>query len=142
MSHEGPHYKKFVSPYDRIHCGYGNNQDLVQDAEGKTVGISMWPLLSEYYHDVISLCCIDAEFAQIGTEVTVVWGDAADEKKAVKATVALPVPRPAEQPQVPRREDPALRGVGKRDDYCFGAGLSGLAPLLFEAMHAIESSTC
>ena len=88
MSHEGPHYKKFVFPYDRIHCGYGNNQDLVQDANGNTVGVSMWPLFSEYYHDIISLCCVDAEFAELGTEVTVLWGDEADEKKAIRATVA------------------------------------------------------
>lgn len=84
MSHEGPHYKKFVFPYDRIHCGYGNNQDLVQDAEGKTVGISM---------------------------VTVVWGDAADEKKAVKATVArFPYLDLPSNPKYPVEEIPRYQG--------------------------------
>ena len=62
--------------------------DRVVDAEGNVIGASMWPLLSEWYHDYISVCSLDAEYAQIGTEVTVLWGDAADEKKAVKATVA------------------------------------------------------
>ena len=88
MSHDGPHYKKMIFPYDRIHCGYGNVQDRVVDAEGNVIGASMWPLLSEWYHDYISVCSLDKEYAQIGTEVTVLWGDAADEKKAVKATVA------------------------------------------------------
>lgn len=43
-----------------------------------------WPSTAMRCHDYISVCSLDAEYAQIGTEVTVLWGDAADEKKAVK----------------------------------------------------------
>lgn len=42
---------------------------------GETVGVSKWGGYTYNERDMISLCCIDVEYSEPGTEVTVVWGD-------------------------------------------------------------------
>ena len=37
---------------------------------------------------MISLCSIDTEYAEIGTEVIVVWGDVGTRQKMIRAKVA------------------------------------------------------
>lgn len=55
--------------------------------DGKPVGVSMWRTYTLYYRDTISLCCIDAEFAKIGTEVSLVWGDIGQRQIEIRARV-------------------------------------------------------
>jgi len=40
-----------------------------------------------YYRTTISLRCIDANHAQIGSEVTVIWGDVGQRQLEIRATV-------------------------------------------------------
>jgi vanillate/3-O-methylgallate O-demethylase len=56
--------------------------------DGKLVGISSGRAISQFYHRMISLCSIDAEFSALGTEVSVFWGDPGTRQKAVRAKVA------------------------------------------------------
>jgi vanillate/3-O-methylgallate O-demethylase len=51
---------------------------------------------------MLSLCTIDVEHADVGTEVTVVWGEAGTPQKEIRATVA-----PAPYKQDNRRVDVA-----------------------------------
>ena len=63
-------------------------QDKVLDADGNLIGKSMGRVYTYYYRKVISLCCIDPEFSEIGTEVTVLWGDPGTRQVPIRATVA------------------------------------------------------
>ena len=44
-------------------------------ANGKVIGISTWTGYSANVRRILSLGTIDAEFAEPGTEVTLVWGE-------------------------------------------------------------------
>ena len=57
-----------VSLYDTFHS------DRIE-ADGETVGISGWTGYSGNERAMLSLATIDAEFAEPGTEVTLVWGE-------------------------------------------------------------------
>jgi glycine cleavage system aminomethyltransferase T len=54
---------------------------------GKQVGISSGRSISQMYHRMISLCRIDPEFSDIGTEVTVIWGNEGKRQKEIRARV-------------------------------------------------------
>ncbi len=54
---------------------------------GKMIGVSMWRTYTLYYRETISLCCIDPEYAQIGTDVTLVWGDIGKRQLEIRAKV-------------------------------------------------------
>ena len=41
-----------------------------------------------YYRQMISVCSINTEFSQIGTEVTVLWGEPGTRQKEIRAAVA------------------------------------------------------
>lgn len=56
--------------------------------DGNTVGISSGRAYSYYYRTMISLCSIDPEFSEIGTQVTLLWGDPGTRQKEIRATVA------------------------------------------------------
>lgn len=56
--------------------------------DGKIIGISSGRARSEYFHRMISLCTLDIEYAKIGTEVTVVWGNPGTPQRDIRATVA------------------------------------------------------
>ncbi len=57
-----------VSLYDTFHA------DRVE-ANGKVVGMSGWTGYSGNERAMLSLATIDSEFAEAGTEVTLVWGE-------------------------------------------------------------------
>jgi len=42
---------------------------------GEVVGVSKWPAYHYNHRDVISLCTIDREYSEPGTEVTLAWGE-------------------------------------------------------------------
>jgi vanillate/3-O-methylgallate O-demethylase len=54
---------------------------------GKTVGVSTSRCYSVYFREMLSLCVIDARFAEPGTQVDVIWGKG-DSAKSIRATVA------------------------------------------------------
>ena len=85
MFHQGPLAKYInlpVSLYDTFHA------DRVE-AGGKVVGISGWTGYSGNERAMLSLATIDAEFAEPGTEVTLVWGE---DKPSSKVQVEDHVP--------------------------------------------------
>lgn len=90
-----------VEPYTtykrNIYCardmGFSEGSRRVYPADavcvnGKVVGVSSGRTHSIYYRRMISLCSIDIEYAEIGNEVTVIWGEIGGKQKAIKAKVA------------------------------------------------------
>jgi glycine cleavage system aminomethyltransferase T len=85
----GEPYANMDEPY---HFRYACGQDrLYADQvlkDGKLIGISSGRAYSYRYREMISLCSIAPEFSELGTEVTVLWGDAGSHQKEIKATVS------------------------------------------------------
>jgi glycine cleavage system aminomethyltransferase T len=52
------------------------------------VGISVGRGVSVYYRRMISLAFIDPKYAEIGRELTVVWGTVGNPQKEIRAKVA------------------------------------------------------
>lgn len=52
------------------------------------VGVSTSRGYSYWFREMLSLCTIDVEHSQIGTEVCVVWGDPEGSQKEIRAKVA------------------------------------------------------
>ena len=65
----------------------GAHRDYVLDADGNMLGLSFGRQNSAYFHRMISICCLDTEFAQLGTEVYVLWGDVGKRQKKIRAAV-------------------------------------------------------
>ncbi|MCR4436364.1 MAG: aminomethyl transferase family protein [Clostridiales bacterium] len=84
-------YKNMDKPNDYynfdLSSGFTYHADKVL-VNGKFVGISSGRARCEHYHRMISLCSIDTEYAKIGQEVTVVWGEPGTRQKEIRATVA------------------------------------------------------
>lgn len=85
-----------VEPYDLIEerpndvyleGPWTYHADWVQSGDQR-VGISAVRGISAYYRRMISLGFIDPRFADLGTELTVLWGAPGHPQKAVRATVA------------------------------------------------------
>ena len=71
MFEDGPHYKYMEMPYQ-------NYRAIVADSvlkDGQEVGVSAGRGYSYFYREMLSLCTIDVEYSEPGTEVTVVWGE-------------------------------------------------------------------
>ncbi|NDK31933.1 aminomethyl transferase family protein [Nesterenkonia haasae] len=62
--------------YDTFHY------DQVQTANGQQVGLSLWTGYSANERAMLSLAHMEPEFAEPGTEVTVVWGEETRSKKS------------------------------------------------------------
>lgn len=56
--------------------------------DGNIVGISTSWGYSYFFREMLSLCSIDVECSQPGTEVTVIWGNPGGPQKEIRATVA------------------------------------------------------
>ena len=52
-----------MHPYDKV------------VADGKTVGISTWVGYSSNERRMLTIAVLDADYAELGTEVTFVWGE-------------------------------------------------------------------
>jgi len=61
--------------------------DKVLNDEGRVIGGSSGRVYTYYYKKMISLCSIEKEYAEEGTEVTIVWGEG-ELKKNIRAKVA------------------------------------------------------
>ena len=82
---EMPNKQKWVMESDRV------------EDDGNLVGVSTFRGYSYYFRKMLSLCTIDVEYSEPGTEVTIVWGEGEDPlspsvethvPKEVRATVA------------------------------------------------------
>ncbi|MDO5688876.1 MAG: aminomethyl transferase family protein [Tissierellia bacterium] len=62
--------------------------DKVLNQEDDLIGLASGRLFSPYYREMISLCSIDIAYANIGTEVTVLWGEVGTKQKKIRAKVA------------------------------------------------------
>ena len=56
--------------------------------DNKLVGVATSRGYSYHFRQMLSLCTIDVEHSESGTEVTVVWGDPGEPRKEIRATVA------------------------------------------------------
>ena len=56
--------------------------------DGRAVGVSSGRQYSYYYRAMLSLCSIDVTEGELGSEVTVLWGDPGTRQKEIRATVA------------------------------------------------------
>ncbi|EHL08449.1 hypothetical protein HMPREF0322_00761 [Desulfitobacterium hafniense DP7] len=43
---------------------------------------------SAYFHRMISICCLDTAYTELGTEVLVLWGEPGTRQKKIRAKVA------------------------------------------------------
>jgi vanillate/3-O-methylgallate O-demethylase len=106
LKKDGLGYKMFDPPL----ANYGYfNFDSVLDSGGSPVGFSMWTGFSANEHTALSLGTIDREI-EIGTEVTVVWGE--PDGGSRKATV-----EPHLQFEVRAIVSPTPYSLVARDDY-------------------------
>jgi vanillate/3-O-methylgallate O-demethylase len=56
--------------------------------KGNDVGVATSRGYSYHFREMLSLCTIDVAQAEIGTEVTVIWGNPGDRQKEIRAVVA------------------------------------------------------
>ena len=80
-------YKYIEEPLD-YNIFLGPHHDKVIDKEGKVVGISFGRQNSAYFHRMISICCLDKEYEELGTELELIWGDIDQRQKRIRVKVA------------------------------------------------------
>jgi vanillate/3-O-methylgallate O-demethylase len=68
--------------------------------DGELVGVATSRGSSYYFREMLSLCTIDVAHAELGTPVTVHWGNPGGPQKDIRATVA-PAPYKTDR----RRDD-------------------------------------
>lgn len=80
-------YKFIEEPID-YNIFLGPHHDKVVNADGKVVGISFGRQNSAYFHRMISICCLDTEYTELGTELELIWGDIDQRQKKIRVKVA------------------------------------------------------
>ncbi|TGE35150.1 aminomethyl transferase family protein [Desulfosporosinus fructosivorans] len=84
----GEHYM----PMEPSHFTQQNGRNVLHAdqvlKDGKLVGASSGRILSYYYRQMISLCSIDTEYSELGTEVSILWGNPGTRQKTISATVS------------------------------------------------------
>ncbi len=82
-------YANMDNPYERFveGAGWAYYADQVLK-DGRLVGISSGRTLSYNYREMLSLCSIDVEYGELGTEVVVLWGDPGARQKEIRAVVS------------------------------------------------------
>ena len=84
MFEPGENYEFMDIPTMQHHvCQYNK---VLKD--GRLIGISSNPGYSYHFRKMLSLTMIDLACSEIGTEVTVVWGEPGHRQKEIRATVA------------------------------------------------------
>ncbi|HKS98532.1 MAG TPA: hypothetical protein VJT31_03290 [Rugosimonospora sp.] len=72
---------------DRIQGGTARIYNDLVRRDGRTVGMSMGRMYSWYYRTMLSLAPVDVAHAEIGTELTVLWGAPGTRQREIRATV-------------------------------------------------------
>ena len=78
---------------------------------GKVVGVSTSRGYSYYFRQMLSLCPIDVEFSETGTQVAVIWGEPGHPQKEIRAIVA-PAPYKKDNRKVDIHNLPPPKVVG------------------------------
>ena len=55
---------------------------------GRLVGVATSRGYSYYFRQMLSLCVIDVGCSELGTDVTVIWGEPGEPQKEIRARVA------------------------------------------------------
>lgn len=84
LFHQGQNFSWMEWPRDQRGFMYA---DRVTKA-GRDVGVATSRGYSYYFRQMLSLCTIDVEHAEPGSEVTVIWGEPGGPHREIKATVA------------------------------------------------------
>lgn len=63
------------------------DHDKVINENGDVIGLSFGRQNSAYFQRMISICCLDVEYTELGTEVMVVWGEPGTRQKNIRAKV-------------------------------------------------------
>lgn len=82
----GDHYTPMDEPNNAP--GTGMFVDKVVNDKGEEIGISSGRAYSYNYRKMISLCSIDVAYAELGTEVKIIWGDEGSRQKEIRAIVS------------------------------------------------------
>jgi glycine cleavage system aminomethyltransferase T len=85
----GEPYAAMDNPFERFveAAGWAYYADQVLK-DGKLVGISSGRIMSYNQRQMLSLCSIDVEHADLGNEVIVLWGDPGTRQKEIRAIVS------------------------------------------------------
>ncbi len=83
----GEPYAIMEGPEDYLQSGQFEYRADKVLSNGKFVGISTGRIISWYYRSMVSLAVIDPEYAKIGTDVIVLWGDEGTRQKEIRAKV-------------------------------------------------------
>jgi glycine cleavage system aminomethyltransferase T len=75
-------------PQNLLENPAANLQDKVVDASGRMIGKSTGRLYTLYYKRMISMAFVDPEYAEIGRELTVIWGEPGTRQIPIRAKVA------------------------------------------------------
>lgn len=75
-------------PQDLEYNTAGNLADKIVDQAGRVIGKSGGRVYTQYYRKVISMAFIAPEYAELGKEVTVIWGDPDKLQIPIRAKVA------------------------------------------------------
>lgn len=81
---KGEHYAFMEWPRDQRGFMYADKVLL----DGREVGVSTSRGYSYFFREMLSLCVIDVASAEVGTEVTVVWGNPGEPQLPIRATIA------------------------------------------------------
>ena len=81
----GDHYTYMEIPRDQRGFMWA---DRVEDADGRIVGVATSRGYSYWFRKTLSLATLDVSSAEIGSELTVVWGNPGDPEKRIRARVA------------------------------------------------------
>lgn len=85
------YFRKDVRPFDFMEWPrefLGSVQANEVLSAGRRVGIATSRCYSYTFREMISLCVIDVEHAEPGTEVELIWGSGESPRKRIRATVA------------------------------------------------------
>ena len=85
---DGEPYAPIDGPEDMLENGEMEYRADRLLADGKYIGISTGRIHSWFYKRMLSLCVVDADYAKIGTRVTILWGSPDQNQKEIRATVA------------------------------------------------------
>ena len=97
---KGEVFEPFELP--RMNCRRSLNPDAVLNDSGELIGVSTSRCYSVFFREMLSLCTLDLDYCEPGTDVTVIWGERGKRwaQKKIRAKVA-----PAPYKEDKRRED-------------------------------------